>query len=59
MLYIVTTCDRDWMQARACQAGADGYIEKPVDFEQLIRVARGGALAEEPAAINAPEAALP
>ncbi len=58
-LYIVTTCDRDWMQTHARQAGADGYIEKPMDFEQLIRVARGDALAGGPAAINAAEAALP
>ncbi len=39
-LFLVSTSDEAEVGRRACFAGADGYIGKPVDFERLVSVAQ-------------------
>lgn len=39
-LFVVTTCDEEAIRDRARQAGADGYLGKPIDFAKLVGLAQ-------------------
>ncbi|HEY2658150.1 MAG TPA: response regulator [Caulobacteraceae bacterium] len=54
-LYIVTSCDTAADRKCARQAGADGYITKPVNFSQIVALANNArSPGQEPLRVHRP-----